>query len=162
MNTIKFIKENGLEAISQKPLKFDPIVRECRGLTIRTDTLEIVARSFDRFFNFGEDENKIEDLSSNGLTEEQAIELVLTNEYVEHLITFPVDEKMIMNFREKIREIFETSDRLYNENYNEKQEIFAKNLSKNVGKPYHFFLFSAKRDNVLPSEFIKSYEIDDD
>lgn len=36
--------------------KCDPIVCECRGLTLRSDTfeLEVVARSFPRFFNWGE------------------------------------------------------------------------------------------------------------
>ena len=34
--------------------KTHPIVRECRGLVLRTDTLEVAARSFPRFFNWGE------------------------------------------------------------------------------------------------------------
>jgi|LSQX01.2.fsa_nt_gb hypothetical protein len=34
--------------------KTHPIVRECRALVLRTDTKEVVARSFPRFFNWGE------------------------------------------------------------------------------------------------------------
>lgn len=34
--------------------KSDPIVRECRGLVLNTQTWDIVARSFSRFFNWGE------------------------------------------------------------------------------------------------------------
>lgn len=35
--------------------KFHPVVRECRGLILEKETLKIVCRSFDRFFNYGED-----------------------------------------------------------------------------------------------------------
>lgn len=34
--------------------KTHPIVRECRGLVLRSDTYELVARGFARFFNWGE------------------------------------------------------------------------------------------------------------
>ena len=34
--------------------KTNPIVRECRGLTLELDTWKIVAKSFNRFFNWGE------------------------------------------------------------------------------------------------------------
>lgn len=34
--------------------KTHPIVMECRGLTLNYNTLEVVARGFDRFFNLGE------------------------------------------------------------------------------------------------------------
>lgn len=34
--------------------KYDPIVRECRGLVIDRNTNEVVARAFDRFYNYGE------------------------------------------------------------------------------------------------------------
>lgn len=34
--------------------KTHPVVRECRGLILRNDTFELVARSFPRFFNWGE------------------------------------------------------------------------------------------------------------
>ena len=34
--------------------KTHPVVRECRGLVLNTDTLEVVARGFNRFFNWGE------------------------------------------------------------------------------------------------------------
>lgn len=37
-----------------KTNKFHPIVRECRGLTLELDSWDIVARSFDRFYNWGE------------------------------------------------------------------------------------------------------------
>jgi hypothetical protein len=46
--------------------KTHPIVRECRGLVLHSDTKEIVARSFPRFFNWGEvaDEMNLFDFSS--------------------------------------------------------------------------------------------------
>lgn len=34
--------------------KTNPIVRECRGLCLRSDSFELVARSFSRFYNWGE------------------------------------------------------------------------------------------------------------
>jgi hypothetical protein len=34
--------------------KLDPIVKECRGLILDEETLEVACRSFDRFFNYGE------------------------------------------------------------------------------------------------------------
>jgi hypothetical protein len=34
--------------------KADPVVRQCRGLTLERDTWKVVAKSFDRFFNWGE------------------------------------------------------------------------------------------------------------
>ena len=34
--------------------KLHPIVRECRGLVLHTETHEVIARGFDRFFNWGE------------------------------------------------------------------------------------------------------------
>lgn len=34
--------------------KIHPVVRECRGLVLHTDTHEVVAKSFNRFFNWGE------------------------------------------------------------------------------------------------------------
>jgi len=34
--------------------KFDPLVKECRGLILEKNSWEVVARSFDRFFNYGE------------------------------------------------------------------------------------------------------------
>lgn len=34
--------------------KFDPLVKECRGLILEKGSWTIVARSFDRFFNYGE------------------------------------------------------------------------------------------------------------
>lgn len=46
--------------------KTHKIVRECRALVLRFDTFEVVARSFPRFFNWGElqDEMKLFDFSS--------------------------------------------------------------------------------------------------
>lgn len=45
--------------------KTNPIVRECRALVLRSDTHELVARSFPRFFNWGEvlDEQPLFDFS---------------------------------------------------------------------------------------------------
>jgi T4 RnlA family RNA ligase len=74
MKVIEFIKENGLEAltnvfaISVKKVddllvlnynqidspKTHPIVMECRSLILEAETLNVVSRSFDRFFNYGE------------------------------------------------------------------------------------------------------------
>lgn len=34
--------------------KLDPIVKECRGLILDEETLDVACRSFDRFFNYGE------------------------------------------------------------------------------------------------------------
>lgn len=39
--------------------KTDPVVRECRGLVLERKTWEIVARSFPRFFNWGEVEDEL-------------------------------------------------------------------------------------------------------
>jgi T4 RnlA family RNA ligase len=36
--------------------RFNPITDECRGLILRKDTWEVLARSFDRFYNIGEGE----------------------------------------------------------------------------------------------------------
>ncbi len=35
--------------------RFEPIVMECRGLILRLGTWDVLCRSFDRFFNYGED-----------------------------------------------------------------------------------------------------------
>ncbi len=45
--------------------KTHPIVRECRGLILNSDTYDLVAKSFNRFFNWGEvaDELKLFDFS---------------------------------------------------------------------------------------------------
>src|ERR1039457_173330 len=37
--------------------KNDPIVQECRALILEKNTWKVVARSFDRFLNAGEDSN---------------------------------------------------------------------------------------------------------
>ena len=74
MNTIQFIRENGLEALTEQLgivvkergnllcLDYDqiesprlhPVVLECRGLILEKDTYNIVFRSMSRFFNYGE------------------------------------------------------------------------------------------------------------
>ncbi len=41
--------------------KTHPVVRECRALVLHTDTKEIVARSFSRFFNLGEVQEEMKD-----------------------------------------------------------------------------------------------------
>jgi hypothetical protein len=45
--------------------KTHPVVRECRALVLNTDTKEVAAKSFDRFFNWGEvqEEGKLFDFS---------------------------------------------------------------------------------------------------
>lgn len=37
-----------------KSPKYDPIVQECRGLVLQSETFEMVARAFPRFYNLGE------------------------------------------------------------------------------------------------------------
>lgn len=76
MQVIEFIKEKGFDALTEElgikvkhyeddglvvlsysqidSPKTHPVVRECRGLILRTDTLEVVCRPFYRFFNWGE------------------------------------------------------------------------------------------------------------
>ncbi|AXF53098.1 MAG: RNA ligase [Caudoviricetes sp.] len=74
MNTIEFIKEHGINGLTEKlgikvrregglvvlnydqieSPKTDPVVMECRGLILEEDTLNVVSRSYDRFFNLGE------------------------------------------------------------------------------------------------------------
>ena len=51
--------------------KTHPIVRECRGLVLNADTFELVARSFPRFFNWGEvaDEMELFDWRKCSITE---------------------------------------------------------------------------------------------
>jgi len=81
MKTIEFIKANGLQALTEqlgiavKPFvtpegdtlylldynqidspKTDPIVMECRSLILDSE-FNVVSRSFDRFFNYGEAQN---------------------------------------------------------------------------------------------------------
>ena len=36
-------------------IKFNPVVTECRGLILQKDTWKVLCRSFDRFYNYGED-----------------------------------------------------------------------------------------------------------
>lgn len=43
--------------------KGHPIVRECRGITLDTRDYSLVAKSFDRFFNYGEQKNDPFDFS---------------------------------------------------------------------------------------------------
>ncbi len=77
----KFLHERGLDALQQElaikavahpdePLvilnydqidspKAHPVVRECRGITLERDTWKVVARAFDRFFNWGEQAHEL-------------------------------------------------------------------------------------------------------
>lgn len=48
--------------------KTHPIVRECRGLVLHTDTHEVVARAFDRFFNWGEVADEMGDFDFSDFT----------------------------------------------------------------------------------------------
>jgi len=41
--------------INSYPYRFTPIVRECRGLVLSWPELRVLCRSFDRFYNYGED-----------------------------------------------------------------------------------------------------------
>lgn len=43
------------DQVDSKDFKFHPIIREARGIVLERDTWDVVARPFDRFFNFGED-----------------------------------------------------------------------------------------------------------
>lgn len=75
LNCVKHIEERGLESLHtdfgidikdygefvvlnydqiESP-KFNPIVDECRGLILAKNTWQVLCRSFDRFYNFGED-----------------------------------------------------------------------------------------------------------
>lgn len=74
MQVIEFIKQNGLEALTEQfaisvkkiddllvlnynqidSPKTHPIVIECRSLILEAKTLKVVSRSFDRFFNIYE------------------------------------------------------------------------------------------------------------
>lgn len=45
--------------------KTHPIVRECRGLVLNLDTHDVVARSFNRFFNWGEVQEEMADFDFN-------------------------------------------------------------------------------------------------
>lgn len=85
MKVIDFIKENGFNALTEElgikvkyyddcvvlnysqinSPKTHPVVCECRGLILNKKTLEILARPFERFFNYGEapENNKDFDLS---------------------------------------------------------------------------------------------------
>jgi T4 RnlA family RNA ligase len=74
MQVIQFIKEKGFQALTDElgiVVKFvddlvvlnynqiesprtNPITMECRSLILHRDTLKVVSRSFDRFFNLGE------------------------------------------------------------------------------------------------------------
>jgi hypothetical protein len=75
LKVIDYIRSNGLDALKEnfgievreypdrivlnynqiESPKFDPIVRECRGLILSYPALEILSITFGRFFNYGED-----------------------------------------------------------------------------------------------------------
>lgn len=44
----------GLKYDMIQSIHSEPIVQECRGIILRSDTYEVVARGFDKFFNYGE------------------------------------------------------------------------------------------------------------
>lgn len=76
MNVVNYLRSNSIESLSEKygihvkyypdllvlnykpwnnpQSKFNEIVKECRGLILNRHTLEIVSRSFDRFFDYDE------------------------------------------------------------------------------------------------------------
>lgn len=75
MEVIEYIRNNGVEALKEefgiivkeypnglmvlnydqiRSPKTEVIVQECRGLILEQDTFNVVSRSFDRFFNYGE------------------------------------------------------------------------------------------------------------
>ncbi len=52
--------------------KTDKIVRECRGLVLHSDTYDLVARSFSRFFNWGEVQEEMKNFDfSNFIVQEK-------------------------------------------------------------------------------------------
>jgi T4 RnlA family RNA ligase len=71
--TQELIKEKGIEALKDLDIiikeyndrlclkytlmspKFNPVVKECRGLILSLPDLNIISRPFDKFFNYGED-----------------------------------------------------------------------------------------------------------
>lgn len=63
--------------------KLHPIVRECRGLVLEKDTWNLVARSFSRFYNWGEvqDEMKLFDFSNCCVQTKEDGSLVLVYNY---------------------------------------------------------------------------------
>lgn len=65
--TVKNYPEHGLYVLNYCQIespKMSPITRECRGLTLTHD-LDVVARSFDRFFNVGEGDSVNFDIQPN-------------------------------------------------------------------------------------------------
>ena len=85
MQVIEFIKQNGLQALTEQfaisvketddllmlnynqidSPKTHPIVQECRSLILEAGTLKVVSRSFDRFFNYGEALNVMPEIDWN-------------------------------------------------------------------------------------------------
>lgn len=56
INSKRYLEE-GLVVLNYDQInspKTDPLVMECRGVILDTESLEVVARPFDRFFNYGE------------------------------------------------------------------------------------------------------------
>lgn len=74
MHVQKFLRDKGVQALTDElgiktrvdgdfltlnycqinSPKTDPVVMECRGLTLHKDTFEVISRGMDRFFNLGE------------------------------------------------------------------------------------------------------------
>lgn len=107
LSTIEFIKEKGLQALKDElgisvkynddntlmlldynqieSPKFHPVVMECRGLILEVDTLMVVARSFDRFFNYGEvnTHNGVEDQTQKDFLQSFPIEKLYFREKID-------------------------------------------------------------------------------
>jgi T4 RnlA family RNA ligase len=79
--------------------KTEPIVMECRGLTLELNTWEVVARSYDRFFNLGEHQELTNTFNWNSFecyTKEDGSLMVLYNYKGEWMVntrgSFALDE----------------------------------------------------------------------
>lgn len=67
----KVYHEEGLVVLNYDQInspKTDKIVMECRGLILSLDTFEVVSRSFDRFFNWGEAPDTCKDFNFDTAT----------------------------------------------------------------------------------------------
>lgn len=100
MKVIDYIKEHGLDSLEKnyhikinkyadrvvlnydqiESLKHDPIVKECRALILSYPDFNILSRSFDRFFNYGEDQNT-KDFNINNCTVLEKLDGTLINLY---------------------------------------------------------------------------------
>lgn len=69
--------------INSHKYRFDQIVRECRGLILSLPNYDILSRSFDRFFNFGEDPNE-KQINFNNLCVDEKLDGSLINVYFDN------------------------------------------------------------------------------